>query len=71
MFDHEKYISMRHFARLAGCHPMSVPKVAETAGVRIRQLPGMPTRYHLGDVEALVARAYRVAGQEHSQAVAG
>lgn len=53
MSEPTKWVSTSVVARHLGIDRETVPKVAERAGVRRQQLPGMPLRYHLGDVERL------------------
>ena len=60
------YIGKARFASICGIPRANIAKVAVAARIRIKQVPGMLTRYHLGDVEALAARSVRVAGTSES-----
>ena len=68
MMNQDEYVSISEFTRIVGCSRNYVTKAAAMASVRIRQVPGLPPRYHRGDVEALAAETYKVAGSEKKQA---
>jgi hypothetical protein len=48
-----EYVIARKGAAVIGESPYRLPKVVEAAGVRRKVLPGLPVRYHLGDLERL------------------
>lgn len=63
------YMLATEVARLAGIDVGTVARMAARNKIRIFQIPGSTARYHRGDVEALLARAYRVAGEPEPAAI--
>ena len=61
-----EYISAAQFAKIVGISRVNAAKVAAAARVRIRAIPGAPTKYHAGDAQAIAADSFRVAGEDSS-----
>lgn len=55
-----EWISLREASRRLGISPNTFPRVSAANAIRRRVLPGTFTKYHAGDVAALVASAVQI-----------
>ncbi len=60
--EYGEYVGAQEFAETVGFSKYSVRKVAKTAGIRTREIPGLPIRFHKGDVLALAAKVAKESG---------
>lgn len=62
--SHQQWISGADAARLLGCAPRQVPKLASKGFLTVRRLPGCDPRYLRSDVDRLACQATQPASVE-------